>query len=467
MADDPIVDAVERFAKDQIDARAIDHDKRIPRAVIEGLAEMGLFGLTIPEQWGGIGLELPRVAKVIAAIAKVDRSVATTVGLHGGLGTRGLVAYGTDAQKERWLPDLASGKRLAAFATTESEAGSDLTAIRTRAVPEGDDYVLNGQKIYVTNGALADVFTLSVASSTPEARRGLQLMVFEKGDGIVVGAEEEKLGLRGSSTTSLFLDGVRVPSSRALGAPTKGSDQLSHVLCVGRTLMAAGCVGSATGAIDKAVRHTMNRRQFGKALASLEVVREQLATMEVLRAAMEALVDVTTRALDEEMKLHRLSLAAKIFCSESAWEITDLAVQLHGGSGFVEETGVAILQRDARITRIFEGANDVLRVRLGLMYAGMIPAVATGPLGEVVRDQAIALKAAYGVRLATQPRELWRLGGLVTLAETAAALAGSGAPADTIEHFNALAQERAAVLVGGPLALGPIDTICKRLLEAQ
>lgn len=466
MADDPIVDAVERFAKDQIDARAIDHDKRIPPAVLEGLAEMGLFGLTIPERWGGVGLELPRVAKVVAALAKVDRSVATTVGLHGGLGTRGLVAYGTEAQKERWLPDLASGKRLAAFATTEPEAGSDLTAIRTRARPDGDDYVVDGQKIYVTNGGLADVFTLSVASSTEQARRGLQLMVFEKGDGLVIGAEEDKLGLRGSSTTSLFLDGVRVPSSRALGPPTKGSEQLSHVLCVGRTLMAAGCVGSATGAIEKATRHVMNRRQFGKTLASLEIVREQLATMEALRAAMEALVDVTTRALDDELALHRLSLAAKVFCSDGAWEVADLAVQLHGGSGFVEETGVAILQRDARITRIFEGANDVLRVRLGLMYAGMIPAVPQGPLGEVVRDQALALKAAYGVRLATQPRELWRLGGLVTLAEATSALAASGAPEDTIEHFASVARERAAVLVGGPSLLGPVDTISKRLLEA-
>lgn len=466
MADDPIVDAVERFAKDQIDARAIDHEKRIPRAVLEGLAEMGLFGLTIPEPWGGVGLELPRVAKVIAALAKVDRSVATTVGLHGGLGTRGLVAYGTDAQKERWLPDLATGKRLAAFATTEPEAGSDLTAIRTRARPEGDDYVIDGQKIYVTNGGLADVFTLSVASSTPAARRGLQLVVLEKGDGLVIGAEEDKLGLRGSSTTSLFLDGVRVPSSRALGAPTTGAEQLSHVLCVGRTLMAAGCVGSATTALERASRHVLNRRQFGKALASLELVREQLATMEALRAAMEALVDVTTRSLDDELTLHRLSLAAKVFCSDAAWEISDLAVQLHGGSGFVEETGVAILQRDARITRIFEGANDVLRVRLGLMFAGMIPAVAHGPLGEVTRDHALALKAAYGVRLATQPRELWRLGGLVTLAEAAAALTASGAPADTVDHFTAVAQERAAVLVGGPLPYGPVDSVTKRLLEA-
>jgi len=473
--------SVERFARAEIRPAEIDREERIPTRVLSGLAEMGLFGISIPEEWGGAGLGLHGVCEMVATLARIDRSVATMVGLHLGLGTRGLVAFGSDELRAAFLPELAAGRKIAAFAATEAGAGSDLAAIATRAVEfEPGRLRVDGGKIYVTNGGIARVFT--IAAATPGlrgAKRGHSLILLERGDrGLEASGEERKLGLRGSSTTSLHLDGVEVPIARVIGAPGHGMEQLAHVLSWGRTAMSAGCSGAAQAALAAAMEHTATRRQFGRPLAAFEVVREQLAQMAALAFAMEALVEQTCALEDSPEELASRSRAAKVFCSEGDWEICDLAVQLHGGAGFIEETGLPLLLRDARITRIFEGANDVLLVAHGAS-AGLRADLHVGPalakakaiadgLAAAVSRQAEELREWLGVRLVTQQRLLHRLGGLLVLRESADAAVlraeADGTPGTSAlaEHWAEIAWRRAAPLLEGPLPLDRIDLIASR-----
>ncbi|MDP2311568.1 MAG: acyl-CoA dehydrogenase family protein [Pseudomonadota bacterium] len=462
-------DSVDRFARASVDARRIDAAHRIEPAVIEGLAELGVFGVSIPEAYGGADLGLPGVCSVVTTLARHDRSVATTVGLHLGLGTRGLVAFGSDALKAAWLPDLAAGRRIAAFATTEAGAGSDLAAIRTRAlpVPASDQLEVDGEKIFVTNGGFARVYTLTAATpGLGGARKGHSLLLVAREDaGVTAGPEEDKLGLRGSSTTTLHLDAVRVPADRVIGVPGEGMTHLGHVLAWGRTVLAAGCVGSADAALGATVAYVAQRRQFGRTLDAFEVVREQVAEMAAVRFAMEALVRAASRLSGEHL-LSR-SVAAKVFCSEGNWEIVDTAIQLHGGVGYIEETGLALLLRDARITRIFEGANDVLRVHLGTIEAmsppERRPLRGISPLGRVadafdagVEELRAHLRGRYGIRLAREQRLLHRLGQLAVLRDACdaavvrAAEEETPASADLAAHWLALARARSAALLPEP-----------------
>jgi alkylation response protein AidB-like acyl-CoA dehydrogenase len=484
-----IIDSVQRFAAKEIRPREIDRDAKIPQRVLAGLAELGLFGLSIPEEHGGAGLSLQGVCSAVIALARLDRAVATTVGLHLGLGTRGLVAYGSPALKAEVLPGLASGRRLAAFAATEPGAGSDLTAISTKIAEAGPGRLrVDGTKVYVTNGGLADVFT--IAASSPGlggARRGHSLLLLDRGDkGLTTGPEEHKLGLKGSSTTGLTLEGVEVPAGRVIGEAGRGMEQLHHVLAWGRTAMAAGCIGTARAALEATAVQVTTRKQFGKPLAAFEVVRGQLADLAALHFAMEALVRWTAAAEENRPELGLRSAAAKVFCSEADWEICDLAIQLHGGAGFIEETGLPLLLRDARITRIFEGANDVLLVAQGGAEAG--PRPERKPLAEIVAaplsgaavqaDQLHAavlarraeIKGRYGLKLLQQQRQLHRLGRLSVLRDASDAAVLRAAAEGTAEscalaaHFVALARGRALELEREPPALAPIDAAVQALL---
>jgi alkylation response protein AidB-like acyl-CoA dehydrogenase len=425
---EPLLDSIERFCRTEVSAVEIDHSGRIPPHVLAGLAELGLFGLTLPDAYGGAELSLRQACRAIAALARFDRSVATTVGLHLGLGTRALVAYGSPKLKARYLPELSCGDLIAAFATTEPNAGSDLSSLSTHATPEGNALVVEGRKLFVTNGGIAKLFTLTV--STPGlggARRGTSLMLIEGRDaGLSVGREEHKLGLRGSSTTSLTLDGVRVGPDRIIGEPGQGGEQLPHVLAWGRTLMSAGCCGTGRTALSRALEHTSARRQFGKPLSGQPVVQEQLASMMARLFAMEALANDAAALEDDLPALLSRSVAAKVFCSEGASFIVDTALQLHGGMGFIDETGLSLLLRDVRITRIFEGANDVLLSQLGAgaataprpreklsgrvaLHAEAVAAQADA-LAEGLAAGRAAMAAQHRIALLQRSRLLHRLG---------------------------------------------------------
>jgi alkylation response protein AidB-like acyl-CoA dehydrogenase len=441
---DAIIDSIDRYGSDHLDAERIDAEGEVPRTVLEDLAELGLFGVSIPEEWGGAGFSQQAVCSVVAALARHDRSTATSVGLHLGLGTRGLVAFGSDALRERYLPDLAAGDKIAAFAATEAGAGSDLKRIATRAVEVDGRLRVNGSKIYVTNGALAGVYTILAASpGLGGARRGHSLVLLDRADGgLEVGAEEHKLGLRGSSTTTVNLDDLDLPLDRVIGEPGKGMAHAAHVLAWGRTAMASGCIGTSQAAIDATVAHVQTRRQFGKPIGELEVVRDQIADMATLHWVMGAIVRWTNLADGDDLIFR--STAAKVLGSESNWEICDTAVQLHGGSGFIEETGMPLLLRDSRITRIFEGANDVLLTHMGSLeaLAPRTPPVWMDEVEPALAERANAFRAKvaavreelvkrHGVRLVRRARELHRLGQLVMLREAIDATVGRSTAAGT------------------------------------
>ena len=470
-----IVDEVRRFCRERIDPVAIDRDHRIPTELLDELADLGVFGLSVPEAYGGMGLPLGPICTVIAAIAERDRSVATTVGLHLGLGTRGFIAFADEATKAAVLPRIATGEHLAAFAATEPAAGSDLRAVRTRATPHGDGLAVSGEKIFVTNGGLAQTYTLLV--STPGLggrRKGMSLMWFDRDDpGLVVGAEEDKLGLRGSSTTSLHIDDVRVGMDRIVGRPGHGIDEIGHVLAWGRTAMAAGCVGAAQGAINATIRQVHERHQFGRTLADQPVVQAQLADLAALHFAMSAMVRDTSAAQDPAT-LERLSLATKVLCSEGNWDICDRAVQLFGGSGYIEETGIPMMLRDARITRIFEGANDVLLGLMGTLEATMpTPAWSTdGPAAD--RAEALSatfdarrkhLASTHKLRLLRKPRLLAQLGRLAVLRQSmrcvveAAVTSDNPVAADLARHWVHRCAQLAQPYLSEPADLAPIGRI--------
>jgi len=450
--------SIDRFMSRAVDPARIDRTHEIDAGAIDGLASLGLFGLSIPEAFGGAELSMQSVCSTVARLARYDRSIATTIGLHAGLGTRGLIKFGSDELKTRYLPSLAAGRTIAAFATTEAGAGSDLSAIATTAEPSGDGIRVDGAKVFVTNGGRASLFTLTTSSpQLSDARRGHSLVVLERSDaGVSVGAEEDKLGLRGCSTTSLYLDDVRVSRDRLLGEPGAGMRHLAPILAYGRTVMAAGCVGAAHSALAMSREQVKTRVQFGRPIGTFAVVRRQIADMATLEYAAESLVRWACASEDDDAALLSRSLAAKVFASDAAWRIADLNVQLHGGSGFIEETAAPRLLRDARIPSIFEGANDVLLVHAGTIAAqlGHPEGEADGVVGEVAR-YINSVRKELGIRLLRRQRELHRLGMLSVIAEvtkatdTRAALEASGRSTALAGRWNTLARRMVADELSG------------------
>ncbi len=408
--------AIARFAERELDDARIDAQAAIPPEVIAAAAEMGLFGISIAPEYGGAGLSMKACSRVVGLLGRADRSFGVSVGLHAGLGLRGLNQLGSPEQKQRYLPQLASGERIACFSITESEAGSDIASMRTTAVADGDGLRLNGSKIYVTNGGFGSLAT--IVARTPElggSRRGhSMLLVPLESEGVSRDAEEHKLGIRGSSTCSLHFEDVRLPLDHVLGEPARGLDHMALVLTWGRTLMAAGCIGIAEAALERAAAHVCERVQFKRPIAEFGMVREKLAVMRARIHAMESLVRLVTRLEDERPdSIVWESSVAKIVCSELVWQVVDEALQLHGGSGFIEETGMARLLRDCRITRIFEGANELLRYHMASAALTWKPAaMVEGPrlaprMGELLADEAAAfdgLLSRLAERLASEKK---------------------------------------------------------------
>ena len=347
-----------------LDAGALEELGCVPARLLAELAELGLFSLTLPEEYGGAGFGIADACLVVEELARHDRSVATTVGLHLGLGTRGIVAFATPAVRERWLPRMATGEVIGAFAATEAGAGSDLMSIRAAIREDGDGYRLDGEKSYVTNARYAGCYTVLARSG---ARSHALLLVPRDAEGVTLGPEEKKLGLRASSTATVRFDGVRVPRDHVLGGVEAGLEGAYAVLGWGRTMMAAGCVGTARAAVLATVTHVTTRRQFKRTLSAFPAVQAHLGTMVAMVDVMQALVRRTSLALDEGRPAEALSFATKIFASERTFEACDGAIQLHGALGVIEPIGVARLLRDCRVTRIFEGSNDVLLVRLATL----------------------------------------------------------------------------------------------------
>lgn len=397
-----LLDSVRRWCSQEIDAERFDREADIPDRVLRSAAELGLFGLSIPEAFGGLGLSTTATCRVIEEVARSDASLAVSIGLHGGLGVRGLVEHGSEALKQRYLPRLARGEWIAAFGSTEPGAGSDLSAIATTARQmECDILSIQGQKAFVTNGRFAALFTLLVRSDRRGGGRGdprrrrpaAQLLVLVPRDaaGVSVGAEEHKLGLRASSTTPVYFEDVRVPADHVLGDPSRSRGALDSMFSVGRLSMAAGCLGGARACTERALEHAGSRRQFGRPLDAFGQVRERLTRSCASLYAMESVIRLVGRRLEDgDPETPWLSQVAKVYCSDALWRAADDALQIHGGSGFLETTGIARRLRDSRVTRIFEGANEVLRFQLAaravLFPFEGVPQVFASRLPDPLRD---------------------------------------------------------------------------------
>lgn len=366
-----IVESVTQWAETAIDPVAIDHAKRIPESVLAGLRELGLFGLTLPEEHGGAGQGQVTYARVMEAVAHRCASTVTVLGAQLGIGSKALVLFGSEEQKAKWLPVLASGEALAAFALTEAGAGSDAAALATRALPQPDgSWTLDGRKLWITNGGFARYFTVFARTpdpTRPEAKPSewpISCFWVERGPGLTTGTPENKLGLTGSSTTDVLLEDVRVPAEALIGARGEGFKIALSVLNAGRHGLAACCLGQGRLARDLAWKHAEERVQYGRPIARFGMVQELLAGMDADLYAIEALTYLAAGLIDQGHETMLEAACCKLYATERLWSIANDALQVTGGTGFMREYPYERILRDARINLIFEGTNQVLRMML-------------------------------------------------------------------------------------------------------
>jgi len=359
-----LCEEVRRFLEKEVDPRArwIEEHDAIPEELVRRAREMGLFGITIPEQYGGIGLDLAGKCAIEEVMGRSSYAFATFLGNHTGIGTAGIVALGTDSQKNKYLPRMASGEWIGCFALTEPQAGSDPAAMRATAVRNGDRYVLNGEKIFITNGGVAQLFTVMAITDKSKGIKGISAFILERGfRGFAIGRNELKMGMHGVSTVPLAFNDCEIPVENLLGPEGMGYIQALKTLTMGRVTIASRCCGMMDRLIERCVEYMKTRVQGGKKIAEHQGLQWMLADMGVARDAARAL---TWRAIETMLSGDRGTLeasAAKLFATEALGKVVDCAVQIHGGMGYMREAGIETVYRDARITRIYEGSSEIQR----------------------------------------------------------------------------------------------------------
>ncbi|MBI1859700.1 MAG: acyl-CoA dehydrogenase family protein [Deltaproteobacteria bacterium] len=362
-----LVNSLEAWLKDQGDNfRKWDVAGGFPSEFIEQMRQFGLFSLVVPEEFGGLGLGSAAYSRVMQCLATFDASLAVTAGAHSSIGMRGLLLFGNDDQRKRYLPNLASGKMIAAFCLTEAGAGSDASGIKTKAVKSGSDWILNGEKIWITNGGIADFFTVFARTET-QAGQMSAFIVTKEMPGVSIGPHEDKMGIRASSTTTVSFENVKVPAVNLLGEEGKGFKVAMNILNVGRTGLGGGSIGGMKRAIELATKHANQRQQFGRPIAEFGLVKQKIGHMVVECYATEAAVGMVAGLVDNGVKDYAVEAAiSKVFASECVFRAFDEALQIAGGAGFMREYPYERALRDCRINRIFEGANEILRLFIAL-----------------------------------------------------------------------------------------------------
>ncbi len=354
-----------------IDSDRFDTEETIPEEVIRAFAELGMLGLTIPTEFGGLGLSATAYARVFEELSMIDASLAVLVGVHCGLGSKAIVLFGNDAQKARYLPKLARGEMLAAYALTEPSTGSDAQHITTRAESRADGaWVLNGRKIWIGNGHRAGV--IATFAQTAVERRGESVLrptaflIRPDMPGFRVAGTVRKLGIRGSTQAELVYDNLEVPADHVLGSVGKGFAAAVHVLNGGRLTLAAGCTGAAKTMLGHMTKYASERVQFGRPIADFEITQRKMAELAAAIYASDAMLAVLASLVDASEDASLETACAKVFASEMVWRAADEMVQVAGGRGYVKPYPFERLLRDARINRIFEGTNEVLRLFIAL-----------------------------------------------------------------------------------------------------
>jgi len=341
----------------------IERDHSVPRELFRELADAGLLGVAIPTEYGGAGLGEMGLCVVMDEITQGDFSVAVTYGAHASIGAMSIVVGGTDEQKQRFLPDLASGKVLAAYALSEANAGSDPAAMRTTARRDGDDWILDGEKVWITNGDIADLLIVYAVTDRSKGAKGITaFLVPSASTGFTVGKREEKMGQRGSSTVAIAFDAVRVPDRNRMGEIGGGFRIAMATLDRGRLALGANCLGSAREAHKLSVDYARQREAFGKPISEHQAIQWMLADSACDIFTMESLVYRTAWMCDEGVAFGRESAMVKLVCSEALGRVVDRAVQIHGGMGYSAEYRIEQLYRDARVTRIYEGTSEIQRI---------------------------------------------------------------------------------------------------------
>ncbi len=359
-------DMAREFADKELAPRAAKHDREetIDPAVFAGLAELGLWGLTIPEEHGGAGMGNLALAVVLEEINRACASTGVTVSVHNSLVGAPLRLYGTDEQKRRWLPAMAQGDCIGAYGLTEANAGSDAAALETSARLDGDEWVLNGTKLFVTNGDWAGLFVV-YARTDPEQSKSRGITAFlvpREAPGLRVGKKELKAGIRGSSTTEVVMEDCRIPVGSVLGEENRGFHLAMDTLDGGRIGIAAQAIGVAQACLDEAVKYAGEREQFGKPIGAFQAIQWKIADMTTRLDASRLLMYRAAWLRDRGEPCSDAAAKAKLFSSMTANFCADECLQIHGGAGYTDEFPVERLFRDARITEIYEGASDIQRL---------------------------------------------------------------------------------------------------------
>ena len=346
------------------DFRKWDAAGEMPVDFIEELKDFGLFGLVIPEAHGGMGLGNMAYSRTLQEIGRYDASVAVTIGAHSSIGMCGLLLLGTEEQKSRFMPKLASGEMIAAYCLTESGAGSDSAALKTTAVRQGDHWLLNGNKLWITNGGIADFFTVFARTDSGDGQGKMTAFIVTADmDGVSTGPHEDKMGLRASSTTTVLFDDVVVPAENVLGEVGKGFKVAMQILNSGRTGLGGGSVGGMKRMIELSTQQANERKTFGQPISSYGLIKEKVGRMVIDCYTSEAVVTMVGGLIDAGYKEYAVEAAiSKVYASECLCRTVDEALQIAGGNGYMREYPYERVMRDARINRIFEGTNEILRL---------------------------------------------------------------------------------------------------------
>lgn len=387
-----ILDTFRKFANDKIDSGKLDELGEIPQDIIDGFKELGFFGLLIPEEYGGFGVSSTSYVRVLEELGSIDGSIALMIGAHQSIGLKGLLLFGTEEQKQKYLPKLATGELIAAFCLTEPSAGSDAGGIKCRAIRDEKKgvYILNGTKMWITNGGIADFFTVFAKEEIdmPDGTKSDKITAFmvTRDMGVTSGKEEKKLGIQASSTTEVIFDNIEVPFENVIFERGKGFKVAMEILNSGRVGLAGGSVGGSKTILKQTIGHVKERQQFNQALIDFELIREKLAQIAIDIYVGESMVYLTTALIDRgDVDYSLESAMCKVFTTDRLWIHVNEALQNAGGIGYSKEYSYEQWVRDARINPIFEGTNEILRIFVAL--SGMQePGEYLKKIGKAIKD---------------------------------------------------------------------------------
>ena len=359
-------DSARRFVKNELEpiSQKVEEEEKIPESVVQKMREMGFFGMSIPEEYGGMGLGTLGECVMNEEFGRVNSSFRSRFGTNNGIGCQGILIDGTPEQKEKYLPRIASGEWTAAFALTEPNAGSDAANIQTKAEKKGDVYLLNGLKHFITNGDIADVVTVMAVTDKTKGPRGVTAFIVEKTfPGYSVGKIDKKMGIHGNNTSEIVFEDCQVPVKNIIGLEEgRGFVTAMKVLEKGRITIAAVCVGTAQYCLDTSIAYSKQRVQFGKPICTNQAIQWMLADMAISIYTARQIVYHAAWCRDQKQRVTQQAAMVKVYCTEMVNRVVDSALQVHGGMGYMKESPIERIYRDMRLYRIFEGTSEVQRM---------------------------------------------------------------------------------------------------------